>query len=52
MEKSADGAGLYLRRVVGAALVVGQLELAEGHFLSHPVGSRVGGVWVHVHPVP
>lgn len=43
--------GLYLRHVVTSALVIGELELTEGHFLPHPVGARVGRVGVHVHPV-
>lgn len=42
----------YLGCVVGAALVVGELEFAEGHFLSHPVSSSVWRVGVHVHPIP
>lgn len=43
--------GVYLALVVVAALVVGQLELAERHFLSHPVSSSVRRIRVHVHPV-
>lgn len=42
----------YLPHVVGAALVVGELELAKGHLLPHPVSPCVGGVWVHIPPVP
>lgn len=41
----------YLPLVVGAALVVGELEFAERHFLSHPVSSSVRRIGVHVHPV-
>lgn len=44
-------AGVYLALVVVAALVVGQLEFAERHFLSHPVSSSVRRIRVHVHPV-
>lgn len=44
--------GFYLCCIIGAALVVGQLEFAERHFLSHPVSPRVRRVWVHIHPVP
>lgn len=42
----------YLRHIIGAALVVGELEFAERHFLPHPMSSCVGRVGVHVHPVP
>lgn len=42
----------YLCHIIGAALVVGELEFAERHFLPHPVSSCVGRVGVHVHPVP
>lgn len=44
--------GQYLCPIIVAALVVGQLEFAERHFLSHPVGAGVRRVRVQVHPVP
>lgn len=50
--KAENRKGQYLCHVIGAALVVGELEFAERHFLSHPVSSCVGRVGVHVHPVP
>lgn len=37
--------------VVVGPFVVGQLQLAEGDFLPHPVGPRVGRLRVHVHLV-
>lgn len=52
VEERKQEKGQYLCHIVGAAFVVGELEFAERHFLSHPVSSSVGRVGVHVHPVP
>lgn len=42
----------YLGRAVAGSFVVGELQFAEGDFLSHPVGPCVWGLWVDVDFVP
>ena len=41
----------HLGRVVSPALIVGELQLAKRDLLSHPMGSGVRGIRMHVHPV-